>query len=351
MEENKEIQTIESPMEDKDKKIKNLISIVILLAGLFIGSVFVDVVQMTKGGGYSQKALNKTDVFESNGKTWVAFTDPLIKIQVLTDEKCEQCKPDDVLVSLRRVMPTISVSKVDSNSDEGKKIISDFSVKSLPAFIFSEELEKSSFFSQVQPLFEKKENKYVMNTAEAGIKAGKFIELPQISDSDIKIGPADAKVRITEFSDFQCPYCKKLHEDVISKMLKDYGDKVLFVYKHLPLAIHPQAENAALASECANEQGKFNNYMDKLFASQTEWGKTTGTQSFKNYAAQSGLNQAQFNSCLDSKKYQSKIDENKKEAGNFGITGTPSFFINDTFENGAVPYDDVKKIIDQELQK
>lgn len=351
MEENKEAQAIENPMEDKDKKIKNLISIVILLAGLFIGSVFVDVVQMMKGGGYSQRALNKTDVFESNGKTWVAYADPLVKIQVLTDEKCENCRPDDILVSLRRVMPTISVSKIDGNSDEGKKIIGDFGVKSLPAFIFSENIEKASFFGQLQPLFEKKNNLYVMKNEEAGIKAGKFLELPQIRDNDIKIGPDDAKVRIVEFSDFQCPFCKKLHEEVISKILKDYGDKIQFVYKQLPLAIHPQAENAALASECANEQGKFSGYMDKLFASQTEWGKTTGIQIFKNYAAQLGLNQTQFNSCLDSKKYQSKVDENKKEAENFGITGTPSFFINDTFENGAVPYEDVKKIIDEELQK
>src|SRR3989344_238781 len=346
MEENKEIQTIESPMEDKDKKIKNLISIVILLAGLFIGSVFVDVVQMTKGGGYSQKALNKTDVFESNGKTWVAFTDPLIKIQVLTDEKCENCKPDDILVSLRRVMPTISVSKIDSNSDEGKKIIGDFGIKSLPAFIFSENIEKASFFGQFQPLFEKKNNLYVMKNEAAGIKAGKFIGLPEISDSDIKIGPTDAKVKIVEFSDFQCPFCKAFHPS-IKKVIEEYREEVLYVYKHLPLSFHSQAENAALASECANEQNKFLAYADKLFEEQDNWGKSEGTQNFKTYASQIKLNTLQFNQCLDSKKYQEKINKDIKEAANFGVSGTPGTFINDRFESGAVGFEALKKTIDE----
>lgn len=352
MEENKETQPAGDQVENaKTKKIKNLTSAVILLAGLLLGSIFVDTAQLIKGGGYSQKALKNTDIFASEGKTWVAYADPIVKVQVVTDDACEACKPDDILVSLRRVMPTISVAKVKSDSEEGKKMITDFGIKSLPAFLFSEELEKTGFFVQVQQLFEKKDKTYVMNTAEAGIKAGKFIEMPQIGDADIKVGPADAKVKIIEFSDFQCPYCKKLHEETIAKALKDYEGKVFFVYKQLPLSFHAQAETAALASECANEQGKFTEYADKLFATQADWGKTTGNQSFKTYAAQLKLNTGQFGKCLDEKKYQDKVNKDKEEAGKFGISGTPAFFINDNFQNGMVAYEEVKKIIDDALNK
>lgn len=334
----------------KDKKIKNLIAAVILLGGLFLGSVFVDVVQLVKGGGYSEKALKKTDVFAGAGKTWVAYSEPIIKIKALTDDSCEDCNPEETIALLRRVLPTISVSKVASDSEEGKKLLADFGIRALPAFVFSKDIADTEFFVQTEQLFEKKDGQYLLKTAEAGIKAGKYLDLPKIGEGDIKIGPDDAKVKIIEFSDFQCPYCQRFHLEM-NKVLAEYGDKIQFVYKHLPLEFHPQAQNAALASECANEQGKFLAYADKLFQDQEKWGKTEGVQSFKDAARQLGLNSAQFNKCLDDAKYQEKIASNSEEAANFGISGTPGTFINAQFQGGASNFETMKGIIDQELAK
>jgi protein-disulfide isomerase len=134
-------------------------------------------------------------------------------------------------------------------------------------------------------------------------------------------------------------------------MLKDYGDKIQLVFKNYPLPNHALAGSAALAGECANAQGKFSAYADKLFATQATWSKlkdATGT--FKTYAAQLGLKTADFNKCLDSKQFQSQIDATVAEGQGFGIQGTPALFIGDNFQNGLVKYEDVKKIIDEQLK-
>ncbi len=335
----------------QDKKMKNLISAVVLLAGLFLGSLFVDMAQMIRGKGFSQRVLDKTDVFSLDGKSWVAYTDPVVKIKVISDDSCEACSPDQALVWFRRVIPTILPEKVDINSDEGKAVAEKYAIKSIPAFVFDKEVEKTDFYAQAAALFSEVNGGLVLQTAQLGLEAGKYIQTPSIEENDIVIGSREAKVKLIEFSDFQCPYCKAFQLNTIQKILVEYKDRILFVYKNLPLDFHPQAENAALAVECANEQGKFEAYSNKLFDSQDDWGKSEGTARFKTYAAQLGFKTADFNKCLDDKKYQEKINEDKKEAEEFGISGTPAIFINDQFKAGAVAYDDIKKIIEEELAK
>jgi protein-disulfide isomerase len=331
------------------KKTKNLISVAILLAGLLIGSIFVDVAQLVRGSGYSQKNLNKSDIFEASGKTWVAYSDPAVPVAIINDDSCEKCDVSEAVVWLKRVVPTISTRKVAYDSSEGKDLIDKYSIKSLPAFIFDAPIDKTEFFSQAAVIFDQKNGQYVLKNEELGLPAGKYLELPAVTPDDAVSGKADSNVKVVVFSDFQCPYCKILYSTLRDTM-KTYNDRVLFVYKHLPLDIHPQANNAALASECAQEQGKFWEYADKLYQNQTTWSNTKDTASFKNYARTiAGINATQFNQCLDDKKYQDKIDADKKEAGDFGISGTPAVFINDQFENGALSADQLKQAIDDKL--
>ena len=226
-----------------------------------------------------------------------------------------------------------------------------FNIRTIPAFIFSKDIEETALFAQAQSVFEQKDNQYLLDSAAVGLPVGKYTETPTIDEGDIVVGSRDAKVKVIEYSDFQCPYCKQMHESVISPMLKEYGDKIAYVYKHLPLNFHAQAQNSALASECANEQGKFVAYADKLFAEQAQWGATQGTQSFKNYARQLGLNASQFNQCMDSNKYGDKIEADAQEAQSFGVSGTPGTFVNDQFNGGVVPYESFKASIDAELAK
>jgi protein-disulfide isomerase len=330
------------------KKAKNLISIIILLAGLFVGSLFVDFSQVVKGSGYSQKNLDKSQIFEASGKTWVAYTEPAVPVTIINDDKCTKCDVTEPLVWLKRVLPTVSTIKVAYDSDQGKNLISQYGIKTLPAFIFDASLDKTDFYTQAATVFDKSNGQYVLRTQDLGLPAGKFLSLPTVDQSDATFGQADSNVTVIVFSDFQCPYCKVLYQTVRDTM-KQYGDKVLFDYKELPLDIHPQANNAALAASCAQEQNKFWEYGDKLYQNQTAWSATKDTSSFKQYAAQLGLNTTQFNQCLDSKKYQDKIDADKKEATDFQISGTPAVFINDTFETGAISADQLKNDIEAQL--
>ncbi|MDD5652026.1 MAG: DsbA family protein [Candidatus Moranbacteria bacterium] len=342
---------IESEEEIRKKREKNLISLSILLAGLLLGSLFVDLSQLVKGGGISQKILNEKDVFQLNGKTWVAYSDPIIDVTVVNDEDCEECNIDEALVWFRKIVPTMLANKVEYDSEEGNEMIKDFGIKYLPIFIFSKEIEDTEFYAQAQPLFTQKNEKYVLDASKLGLPSGKYVEIPEIGENDIKIGPDDAKVKLIEFSDFQCPYCQLFH-NTIGDIIEEYGDKVQLVFKNLPLdSIHPRARDAAMAAECANEQWKFKEYADKLFANQKTWSEGTGNGAFTNYASQLSLNTSQFNQCLTERKYKDKIESDLKEADEFGISGTPALFINDTFKNGVVQLDELKKVIDEKLSQ
>ncbi len=332
------------------KKIKNLISALILVSGLLVGSLFVDLSQLIKGSGFSQKNLNKTDIFEAGQKTWVAYTEPAVTAKVVSDENCAECDPAEALVWLRRVSPTISAEKINFDSDEGKKLIEKFSIKSLPAFIFSKSVVNTEFYAQAQAIFSQKDDQFKLNTQELGLSPGRYLETPSVNEKDAIFGNKDAKVKVIIFSDFECPYCSALHQSA-RQIMSQYKDKAFFAYKDFTLDFHLQAENAALAANCALEQGLFWEYADKLFADQTNWQNTTGVQKFKDYAQNLGLESPQFNQCLDSKKYQDKIDSDKIVATDFGITGTPAIFINDKFINGVISTDDLKKIIEEELAK
>ena len=348
--EEKEVEEIEE--EKKDKKIKNLISAVILLAGLFGGSLFVDAIQMARGGGFSQRVLNEADVFATNGKTWVAYNEPLVKVQVISDDTCEACAPDEVLVGLKQALPTMQNEKIDANSAQGQKLITEFKIKTIPAFVFSKEIEKTELFAKAQPFLDKQNSGYAIKSAEAGFPVGKYVSAPQISDKDISFGSSDAKVKVVTFGNFQNPEDKQLYQTVIAPMLKDYGEKIQFSFKNYLPPTSAQAMSAALAGLCANEQGKFLEYADKLFATQAVWGKAKDAAPLlKTYANTVGLNAADFGKCLDSKKYQDSITATLTDGQSFGIAATPAIFIDNELEIGAVKYEDIKKNIDQQLEK
>jgi protein-disulfide isomerase len=157
-------------------------------------------------------------------------------------------------------------------------------------------------------------------------------------------GNAKAPVMIVEFSDYQCPYCHSV-EPTVKDLLAKYGDKVSLSYRDFPLsAIHQNAMIAAEASRCAEEQGKFWEYHDQLFtASKLE------KDSLIEYARNLKLDDKQFDSCLTSEKYKADIEKDQMEGRNAGVNGTPGFFINGVFVNGAQPKDAFTSVIDDEL--
>lgn len=182
-------------------------------------------------------------------------------------------------------------------------------------------------------------------------------------DDDAVLGDKAAPLTMIEFSDFQCPFCRKLWKESLSQIKKEYIDtgKLKFVYRDFPLSPHPAAEPAALAAECAKEQGKFWEMHNKIFQEQDKQG--TGTIAFaaddlKKWASQIGLNAAKFNQCLDSAKYKGEVEKDYSDGIAAGVTGTPASFIGKstdsgviegTLVSGAQPFSEFKTVIDQLL--
>ncbi len=160
-------------------------------------------------------------------------------------------------------------------------------------------------------------------------------------------GNEDAKVVIVEFSDFQCPACGAAFP-IAKEVRESYGDQIKFVYKDFPLTnIHPYAWKAAEAGQCSLEQGMFWEYHDKMFENQND----LRVSKLKQYAADVGLNTAQFNSCLDSAKMYSSVSADQKEGLQLGVQATPTFFVNGRKYEGVQPFEKLQQLIDAELRK
>ena len=159
-------------------------------------------------------------------------------------------------------------------------------------------------------------------------------------------GPADAKVTIVEFSDFECPFCSRAEESV-SQVMDHYAGKIRLVYRHFPLPNHANAGKAAEAAACANEQGKFWEMHKQLFANQTK----LSVADLKAHAQAIGLDPAKFAECLDGGKMKVTVDTDQKVGAEAGVDGTPAFFINGQLLSGALPFTEFQKVIDAELAK
>ncbi len=183
------------------------------------------------------------------------------------------------------------------------------------------------------------------------------VSAAELEDDDAFLGNENAPLTIVEFSDFQCPFCRKFWKDTLPSIKKDYIDtgKVKFVYRDFPLtSIHPGAQPAAEASECAREQDRFWQYHDKIFEEQDKRGQGTvqfGVADLKQWAADLGLDTGKFNKCLDSGKYSAEVNKDLIDAQRAGGQGTPHFVIGNTPVSGAMPYSSFKPVIDAELAR
>jgi protein-disulfide isomerase len=162
-------------------------------------------------------------------------------------------------------------------------------------------------------------------------------------DDDPFLGPEDAPVTIVEFSDFRCPYCKRFHDDTLNAILDEYGDDVRFVYRDFPVV---GGEQAALAAECANAQDGYWDYHDALYIDPQA---LNSVDDFVELAEAQGLDADEFRTCLESEEYHDEIMNDYNDALSYGVTGTPTFFVNGRRIVGAQPFSVFQSAIDEEL--
>lgn len=193
-------------------------------------------------------------------------------------------------------------------------------------------------------------NPIVVNTGgDATGGAAPSGSVPAITEDDHVRGNKNAPVTLIEYSDFECPYCGAF-VPTVEQALAKYKDQVRLVYRHFPLSFHPSALPAALAAECAAEQGKFWEFHDAMFKNQTNLTNAY----FKQLAATNKLNTTKFNDCLSSQKYLDKVQNQAAAGGAAGVNNTPGTFVIDkdgsaTPITGAVPAATLNAAIEKAL--
>jgi protein-disulfide isomerase len=165
-------------------------------------------------------------------------------------------------------------------------------------------------------------------------------------DDDPILGADTAKITIIEFSDYQCPFCRQWHEEVLPQLKAKYGDKIRLVYRDFPLySIHKNAESAAIAANCAGEQKRYWDYGDLLFSHQD----SLSTQTYEKLAQDLKLDLPGFTQCITENRYKTEVDADFNYASELGVRSTPTFFINGLAVVGAQPFEVFQQIIDMEL--
>ena len=165
-------------------------------------------------------------------------------------------------------------------------------------------------------------------------------------DDDPAYGPEDAPITIIEFSDYECPYCRSWQAEVLPRLLETYPDQIRLVYRDFPLSsIHPNAAPAAVAANCAHEQGAYWEFHDRLFS--MELGLSD--RAYQQYASDLGLDTESFAECLKSDRHVDEVQADFQYAAELGVRSTPTFFINGIALVGAQPFELFQELIDKEL--
>jgi len=178
-------------------------------------------------------------------------------------------------------------------------------------------------------------------------------------DNDAFMGDKNAPITIIEFSDYQCPFCRKFYNETLPQIKEKYINtgKVKLVYRDFPLSFHKDAAPAAVAAECARDQKGNETYFayhDLIFEGQNKLGQGTVNiprDSLISYAQDLNLNMSKFEKCLDEQKYKQEVNQDLQDGIASGVEGTPGFFINGISVEGAQPFETFDQIIAELLKE
>jgi len=200
----------------------------------------------------------------------------------------------------------------------------------------------------IQTIIQISDNSLLKDVSENDVGNNENIIINASVDDDPVLGNKNAPVTIIEFSDYECPFCGRFFSETLPLLKKEYIDtgKVILVYRDFPLDIHPNAQKAAEAAECVGEKSDLAYYKmhDLIFDNQEQ----LSTDNLKKLAKNLGYN---IDNCLDSDKMKPEVEKDLQDGLNYGVDGTPTFFINGMILSGAQPFSAFKDIIEKELNR
>jgi len=334
-------------------KISPLVLFLPLLLAVPKASFCQSAPQATSGDAVATVAgqpISKDELLETLG--------PQQAMQLRTQEYEAKSKALDSLIRLKLVQAEakkrgISPEKLIQQEVEAK--VADPTDGEVEAYFWGQnraganfEEVKEQYRANLKQLKLQKARQVYADSLRAKIDVAVLLRPPSVTvayDPTRVKGDPNAPITIVEFSDFQCPFCKK-SESTLHELLTKYSGRVKLAYLDFPLReIHPQAQSAAEAARCAGEQGKFWEYHDALYEEQS---KLDGAE-LLTHARALHLDEKSFQSCLNSGKFKSKIEADMEQGRKVGVAGTPGFFVNGVFLSGALPPADFEKIIDNQL--
>ncbi len=189
--------------------------------------------------------------------------------------------------------------------------------------------------------------------AEAPTAQPQFVRYDIPTEGYPSLGPDDAPITIVEFSDYQCPFCSRFHDDTYQALLDAYPGQIRFVYRNLPLSFHQNAQMSAEAALCAGDQNAYWEMHEVLFANQASLNNPEGTTLeqavYNQYAQELNLDVTTFEECMTSHKFAQFIEEDMAFSTNLGVQSTPTFFVNGLAIVGAQPLSSFQQLIDKEI--
>ncbi len=301
-------------------------------------------------------------VVVADGKTWIPVEGSPIHLTVLNDATCTSgCETAQQLQTIRsQVTPALLIETVDISSEDGQKMIEDFELKTVPQFIFGEgaaNFEKAGVkvfdTLKTQGIITEKDGKLLLDGAKVGFPSGKFLQDPEFDNADDPV-VGDGPVTVIEFSDYQCPFSKRLHDqnkDLLTELVE--AGRIKYVFKDFPLSFHAEAPAAHKAANCVLKEADSATYLkmkDKIFASQSEWGgKGDGAKEI--FTGLASELEVDISSCIDDESIQTEITADMKEGGGYGVTGTPGLFIGKQKISGAISPDMFREAVEKEEGK
>lgn len=259
---------------------------------------------------------------------------------LLTDKKMKDKNLNPLAISLSIVALGLSVYSVYTSGGLDFLKTEDPKAMETPADEFSQKVYKAI-------------DQYIADKqAEAQKAAQPQGPIDVSADDDAMKGEKNAPVTIVEFTDYQCPYCERYFADTYSQILKNYIEtgKVKYIVRDFPLPFHQNAASAANAAECVRDQKgdeAYFEYHDMLFSHQNE----LSTENYKLWADDLGVDAEAFATCVDENQFADEVEADMQEGSNYGVQGTPAFFINGMPISGAQPYSVFEQLIEKELKK
>lgn len=314
-------------------QLQNRSAIAIILAGLFVGSLFVDVVQFVRGAGFSDRAVSTTSLIPYDGRTWVAYKEPIVPMTVVVDASCAEdvCRTQELIAWLQYTIPTVQPVIVDAQSSEGAALVAQYGLAYTPSIVFDTAITRTQFFATAGPMFVARADAHILDLAALNLVPITHIVAPNAQEALTLESALDDAVdhTISVVGNFACPGCAAAHLSAVRAVEEGAAKHYAFTYRPAS-ADDVRSARAMEAAYCADAQGDGIAYLSRLFATQTTWQRQTTDASFLVSAQRVGVEDvAAFTDCLESGAMTTTLNTVETQSALFGTAELPVVFVGD----------------------